>query len=101
MRLRGIGQLAPEPRARAKAIAVWREKLARERDLPRAWILSDAAMFSIAQADPAAGRARSGAALERPVCGDAARGTRDRAQRRLQDLAPSSGCAADPEAKSR
>src|SRR5580658_7563120 len=52
-RLRGIGQLAPEPRARARAIAVWREKLARERDLPRAWILSDAAVFSIAQADPA------------------------------------------------
>jgi ribonuclease D len=52
-RLRGIGQLAPEPRARAKAIAVWREKLARERDLPRAWILSDAALFSIAQANPA------------------------------------------------
>ncbi len=58
-RLRGIGQLAPEPRSRAKAIAVWREKLARERDLPRAWILSDAALFSIAQADPA-----SRAALE-------------------------------------
>jgi ribonuclease D len=51
-RLRGIGQLAPEPRARAKAIAVWREKLARERDLPRAWILSDVALFSIAQANP-------------------------------------------------
>ena len=52
-RLRGIGQLAPEPRARARAIAVWREKLARERDLPRAWILSDAAVFSIAHANPA------------------------------------------------
>ena len=52
-RLRGIGQLPPEPRARAKAIAVWREKLARERDLPRAWILSDAALFAIAQANPA------------------------------------------------
>jgi ribonuclease D len=52
-RLRGIGQLPPEPRARAKAIAVWREKLARDRDLPRAWILSDAALFSIAQANPA------------------------------------------------
>ena len=52
VRLRGIGQLAPEPRARAKVIAVWREKLARERDLPRAWILSDAAIFSIAHADP-------------------------------------------------
>jgi len=52
-RLRGIGQLAAEPRSRAKALAVWREKLARERDLPRAWILSDAAIFGIAHANPA------------------------------------------------
>jgi ribonuclease D len=52
VRLRGIGQLHLKPRARAKAIAVWREKLARDRDLPRAWILSDAAIFAIAQADP-------------------------------------------------
>jgi ribonuclease D len=52
-RLRGVAQLTPEPRARAKAIAVWREKVARERDLPRAWILSDAAIFAIAQANPA------------------------------------------------
>jgi len=48
-RLRGLAQLAPPSRARAKAIAVWREKLARTRDLPRAWILSDAAIFSVAQ----------------------------------------------------
>lgn len=52
VRLRGIGQLAPAPRARAKTIAIWREQLARERDLPRAWILADAAIFSIAQANP-------------------------------------------------
>ena len=51
-RLRGMGQLAPAPRARARIIAVWREKAARERDLPRAWILSDAAIFSIAEANP-------------------------------------------------
>jgi ribonuclease D len=48
-RLRGLAQLAPAPRARAKAVAVWREKLARARDLPRAWILPDAAIFSVAQ----------------------------------------------------
>src|SRR6266403_3851811 len=48
-RLLGIAQLAPVPRARAKAVAVWREKLARTRDLPRAWILPDADIFSIAQ----------------------------------------------------
>ena len=52
-RLRGIAQLEPKTRARAKGIAVWRERLARERDLPRAWILSDAAIFSIAHAAPA------------------------------------------------
>jgi ribonuclease D len=51
-RLRGIAQLEPKPRARAKAVAVWRERMARERDLPRAWILSDAAIFSIAHAAP-------------------------------------------------
>ena len=52
VRLRGIAQLAPPLRARAKAIANWREGAARERDLPRAWILSDAAIFAIAQANP-------------------------------------------------
>jgi ribonuclease D len=51
-RLRGLSQLAPAPRARAKVIAMWRERAARERNLPRAWILSDAAIFSIAEADP-------------------------------------------------
>jgi ribonuclease D len=51
-RLRGIGQLEPQPRARAKSIAVWREKLARERDLPRSWIIPDAAIFAVAQANP-------------------------------------------------
>jgi ribonuclease D len=50
-RLRGVAQLAPAARARAKTIAIWREQEARERDLPRAWILSDAALFSIAQGD--------------------------------------------------
>jgi ribonuclease D len=51
-RLRGLKQLAPDPRARAKAIAVWREKLARERNLPRSWILPDPAIFAIANANP-------------------------------------------------
>jgi ribonuclease D len=58
-RLRGIGQIGPAPRARAKSIAIWREKLARERDLPRAWIVPDAAIFALAEANP-----RSRAALD-------------------------------------
>jgi ribonuclease D len=52
VRLRGLAQLAPAARARAKAIAVWREKLARSRDLPRAWILADPAIFATAQGAP-------------------------------------------------
>jgi ribonuclease D len=48
-RLRGLAQLEPKSRARAKTIAIWREGQARARDLPRAWILPDAAIFSIAQ----------------------------------------------------
>ena len=59
-RLRGIAQLDPKPRARAKVLAVWREKLARERDLPRAWIIPDPAIFAVAQANPAS-RAALGA----------------------------------------
>jgi len=51
-RLRGLQQLPPRPRARAKAIAVWREQLARDRDLPRAWILPDAAIFDLAHTNP-------------------------------------------------
>jgi ribonuclease D len=49
VRLRGLSQLSPASRGRAKAIAVWREKIARSRDLPRAWILSDPAIFSVAE----------------------------------------------------
>jgi ribonuclease D len=51
-RLRGLAQLAPAPRARAKTIAIWRESEARARDLPRAWLLSDAAIFSTAEGAP-------------------------------------------------
>ncbi|MGO9932112.1 MAG: HRDC domain-containing protein, partial [Steroidobacteraceae bacterium] len=32
---------------------IWRERTARARDLPRAWILPDAAIFVIAEANPA------------------------------------------------
>ena len=89
-RLRGIAQLEPKARARAKAIAVWRERLARERDLPRAWILADAAIFSIAHAAPA-----DAAALEavQPLNERFASGVlealREAAQAPLEDTEPS------------
>ncbi|MDP9066483.1 MAG: ribonuclease D [Pseudomonadota bacterium] len=56
-RLRGLDQLDPRARALAKALAVWREKLARERNLPRAWIIADAAIFQVAQTEPASRQA--------------------------------------------
>jgi ribonuclease D len=65
-RLRGIAQLDPKPRARAKVLAVWREKLARERDLPRAWIIPDPAIFAVAQANPVS-RAALGALNAMPA----------------------------------
>jgi ribonuclease D len=52
-RLRNVRQHPPAVRARAKALAVWREKIARARDLPRGWILADDAIFAVAAADPA------------------------------------------------
>ncbi|HEX3914642.1 MAG TPA: ribonuclease D [Steroidobacteraceae bacterium] len=85
-RLRGLAQLDPEPRGRAKAIAVWREKLARERDLPRAWILPDAALFAIAQANPA-----SLAAL------DAVQPMNDKLAATLLEALAGSGAATDSE----
>jgi ribonuclease D len=45
---------------------VWRERLARERDLPRAWIIPDAAIFAVAQANPGS-RAALGAVNEMPA----------------------------------
>jgi ribonuclease D len=52
-RLRGLKHLPPAPRARARTLAVWREAMARERNLPRGWIIPDAAIFAIAELNPA------------------------------------------------
>ena len=52
-RLKGLAQLPPLARGIAMTLAVWREKLAREKDLPRSWILSDPGVFSLALARPA------------------------------------------------
>ncbi len=65
-RLRGLNQLPPTPRARARVLAVWRERLARERDLPRGWIISDAALFKLAEPNPAT-RAALGAVPSLPA----------------------------------
>jgi ribonuclease D len=51
-RLRGLEQLPPHERAAAKALAAWREQRAMDKDLPRAWILSDDALRAIAHRLP-------------------------------------------------
>jgi ribonuclease D len=61
-RLRNIRQLPPAMRARAKALAVWRERMARERNLPRGWIVADDAIFRVAGEAPST-RAALDAAL--------------------------------------
>lgn len=64
-RLRNLHQLPPAARSRARMIAVWREKTARDRDLPRGWIIADAAIFRLAETNPAS-RADLDAALSLP-----------------------------------
>jgi ribonuclease D len=67
-RLRNSNLMSAAARARGRAIAVWRETAARKRDLPRGWILSDAAIFSVAEAGPTTRPALDAAlSLPRPM----------------------------------
>jgi|SRR5579859_7039675 len=67
-RLRGLNQLPPPARPRARALAVWREQAARGRDLPRGWIVDDAGIFKLAVANPDSREAISAAlSLPRPM----------------------------------
>jgi ribonuclease D len=103
-RLRGIAQIAPGPRARAKRVAVWREKIARERDLPRAWIISDAAIFAVAEANPGS-RAALGAVSALPpnfnedFAGDLLRALEDEARQPVTDQLPGQDARPTPEQK--
>lgn len=51
-RLKGLGRLRPEGQAVARALTQWREHRAQESDKPRGWILSDDAVYAIANALP-------------------------------------------------
>ncbi len=51
-RLKGTERMGPAALGAAAALARWREERAMERDLPRAWILPDAAIHELAQARP-------------------------------------------------
>ena len=52
LRLKGAWRLQPPQLAVARALAAWRERMVRERDLPRNWLLKDAAILALAQRQP-------------------------------------------------
>ena len=59
-RLRNFHALPSEnARARARALATWREEYARRRNLPRAWILGDEQLLWLAEHNPRSGTAMS------------------------------------------
>jgi ribonuclease D len=70
-RLRNIRQLPGPVCARARALAVWRERMARERDLPRGWIVSDDAILRVAGGAPATRAALSAALAPQKPLSDA------------------------------
>ncbi|MGQ0383195.1 MAG: ribonuclease D [Gammaproteobacteria bacterium] len=51
-RLKGTERMDPEALAAAAALARWREQRAMQRDLPRGWVLPDAAICELAGARP-------------------------------------------------
>lgn len=51
-RLRGLARLSPAAQQVAACLASWREGIAVERDRPRKWILSDDALYALAERQP-------------------------------------------------
>lgn len=51
-RVKGAERLAADEKMRAKALAAWRESEARQRDLPRFWVLRDNVLLEIARRCP-------------------------------------------------
>ena len=89
-RLKGLERMKPAAQAALAALARWREERAMSRDLPRGWVLPDAALYDIAQARP-----RTREELSRIA--SVPRATADRAGGEiLQVLAGASGAPAEP-----
>ncbi|MBT8140430.1 MAG: ribonuclease D [Gammaproteobacteria bacterium] len=52
LRLRAASRLSPEARGRLRALCAWREKLAREHNVPKGRIVSDATLLDIVERIP-------------------------------------------------
>jgi ribonuclease D len=102
-RLRSLHKLPPAMRARAKVLAVWREKTARLRNLPRGWILDDEALFRTAESLPATPAALAAALSSRrpmseALAADLLEALRDSAND-VMDTAPAADLRPTPEQK--
>ncbi len=96
-RLRNLNQLPPPAQARVRALAVWRERMARERDLPRGWIVDDAGIFKVAVANPGTRAALSAAlSLPRPMNDGLAEGLLEALRRAPPEEAADRELARDP-----
>ena len=51
-KVKGIEKLEPKLLASAVSIAIWRERVAQRRDLPRGWVLKDDRIVAIARSSP-------------------------------------------------
>ncbi|MGQ0529065.1 MAG: ribonuclease D [Panacagrimonas sp.] len=51
-RLKGLSRLGPRAQHLAARLAAWREVIAENKDRPRRWILSDEALYAIAERQP-------------------------------------------------
>ena len=69
-RVKGSGRLETPALARLDTLARWRESMARDRDLPRRFVISDEALIDLAQSDE---KGRLGQALGRLPGGQARR----------------------------
>jgi ribonuclease D len=102
-RLRSLQKLPPAVRARAKVLAVWREKTARLKNLPRGWVLDDEALFRTAESLPATPAALAATlSSRRPMSGalaeDLLEALRDSASAAM-DTAPAADMRPTPEQK--
>jgi ribonuclease D len=88
-RLRALQNLPPAMRERAKVLAVWREKTARLRNLPRGWILADEALFRTAESLPESPAALNAALSSRRPMSEAL------VEGLLEELRDSAGAATD------
>ena len=102
-RLRALHKLPPAVRARAKVLAVWREKTARLKNLPRGWVLADEALFRTAESLPAtpaalAATLSSRRPMSEALAEDLLEALRDSASGAM-DTAPAADTAPQPEQK--